>query len=168
MRMLACVIGCAVACSCSHKSASSSRTGASSREELADRAFAALRAGDANAYRALLPEPRVIPRSCKWSAKFRRALPEIAQDLDQRFAECQHLLDWAKAKVTPHGYSAEPGPEGGCPPVIGHGEARFDISVGSERYEVTIDDVMEIGGRFYVFDTPQCHKIREPTVPAAP
>ncbi len=168
MRMLACVIGCAVACSCSHKDASSNKTGASSRDELADRAFAAVRAGNADAYRTLLPEPRVIPRSCKWSAKFLRALPKIAHDLDQRVADCQHLLDWAKGKVTPHGYSAEPAPEGGCPLVIGHGEARFDVSVDSERYKITIDDVMEIDGRFYVFDTPQCHKIREPAVPAAP
>ncbi len=162
MRKFAWVLGIAVACSTSHKSASDTSAGAStSKEDLAKRGLAALRAGNASAYAALVPDAKVLPDSCSWSAKYLRVRKNVIDSLDQHITECQRLIDWANARVTPRRYQNEPRPDSkkGCQQVIVHDDATFDVSVGDKRYQVTVEDVMEVRGRFYTLDYPQCRQV---------
>src|SRR5688500_2189461 len=81
--------------------------GAATLDELRDRALAAIRADDANAYLDLMGSPAFLARHCAAEPEY-SALDEggaVAGRAEQKIevraavAACAHELDWAKATV---------------------------------------------------------------------
>lgn len=142
------------------------RPAPTSKEELTKAALAALKAGDADAYLALIMAKAELQEHCSEGVAKLKAgkLDKLFKELDtktrRRVAECKALFDWSKAKqVEVKGGDIRDRPAKGCKDTVKRvKDINVDFEVDGTKYKVKLDDPQIFGGVWRFTEEPQCRK----------
>ncbi len=144
-------------------------------DELVTRALAAIKAGDGQAYGALMFTQEDVTKACPELLKSVDAelLAKMARSVSERVAECGQL-EWAEAKQVGRSGGQRKHRSKDCSHEVWElQDVKMTFQIGGEEVQVKLDDPLEFpDGTFAFADNPRCGAPLpdgpKPPVPDAP
>jgi hypothetical protein len=142
--------------------------GAASLDELRDRALAAIRAGDPEAYLELVASPAFLMKHCSDEPEY-AAMEEggavVARDLQRdeirRALERCIDVDWAKATIEGHeGGGPKKSTKLSCDPAsVAYDDLVTVVRAGDVTWRIKVaNDVYRVADRYVAVDAPDCER----------